>query len=628
MKRLFLSLLVLLGIGVLAVIALPWLISSDTVRANLLARANEVTGREMRFNGDPKVSFSPFLGIEIQDVVFAQKNASQDEQPLLSMPYLRAKLNLASALTGEVVIDEFQFIQPKFNLKLFASGNTSWTFPDGEVWRSLQEAKNLKVETPTGTQPDLQKLSNLRLGRFSVESGTIEYTNEISGRKETITNFNGSLLWPNIRAGWTFSGNGIWRGDGVNVDLTAATPVMLLAGGSSKLKATVRSDTVNLDFDGEANRFSDLFYSGAATASAPSLRKMIEFFGGEAGVGSSFLEFSANGNLSGTLSDMKIENATLKLDGNDYVGGLRLILIEQSPNQLSGTLATELLRLAPYTSGMLGPEGLSSTLKLLNQTQLDLRLSAKSVAIGEFSLNDFAGGLSSKDQVFKIDIGNAALGAGLIVGNIQMAQKESDVEASVSLDAASLNLNEVTPLKALSGIIPSGPSDVKLRMSATAGDFDNLKNQMNGNFSIAMKNGNLNGLNFAEIKSSINDSGEESANIQIGNSPLQTKISDFVLNSIITHGVGWIQNSGFVVDGYNAQLTGKADLRSGNLGIWGVLQDVDEALSMEGFQFFLGGTMEQPLYVPEPNLIRPDLGAKTGQATEPIKDTGQSKKTN
>ena len=599
MKKLLFSGLTLLGVLVLLALALPFLISSDAVRSSLLNRAQEITGREMQFNGDPRVSFSPFLGIEIRDVVFTSYNAGSDQNPILRMPILRAKLNFTAALRGQVTIDEFQFIQPEFNIRIFANGETNWAFPNGKVWRSLQEAKTVRETTETGTQPKIENLTDLNLGRFSVISGVINYQNDTSERNETITNFNGSLLWPNIKAGWTFNGEGIWRGDIVNMNLTAATPVMLMAGGSSKLNAQIKSETINVDFEGETNRFSDLFFIGKASATAPSLRKMIGFFGGQSGVGSNLLDFKASGNLSGTLKDLQIESAAISLDGNSYSGGLRFTNQLNKTNKISGTLASPVLDLTPYVTGLMSDAGLKGVFDILNQAETDLRLSASTMQVGGLKLSNFAGGFMVKDKNVKLDIGNAGIGDGIIVGNLQAIQNGDVYEVSAKIDAAAIDIASMEALEFISGIRPVGKSDIKLQLTSNGKEFADLAKETNGDFSIGMKSGQLLGLNFGDIRSLLNEATETQSNIRIGNSPKQTQVSDFALNTLINRGVGWVHDSQFKVDEFDVKMSGKADLRSGNLALWGIIAKQDAKTLPESSQFFLGGTLAEPLYVPQ-----------------------------
>ena len=86
MKRIVLTGLIVMFVAIAAAVALPFIISSETVRSALLERAREITGREMRFSGDPSVLLNPFLGIEIRDVTFHDSYSDADAKPILSMP--------------------------------------------------------------------------------------------------------------------------------------------------------------------------------------------------------------------------------------------------------------------------------------------------------------------------------------------------------------------------------------------------------------------------------------------------------------------------------------------------------------------------------------------------------------
>ena len=260
-KRMLIAAFGILALLAIITVALPFAISSDSVRTHLLQRAKEVTGREMAFSGNPRVSLRPFLGIEINDVVFRDQFGADSSTPILSMPKLKGRLSLAAALSGEVKLTEFQFVRPKFNLKIYSTGQSSWQFPEGKVWATLDDARRIRSETPTNETPDMSKLTAISLGKFTILDGIIEYENEITGNSETITNFNGILQWTDTRSPWSFDGNGIWRGDVMRMKSSAQSPLMLMAGGSSAITAQIESEPLKLDFVGEANRLADLFAS-------------------------------------------------------------------------------------------------------------------------------------------------------------------------------------------------------------------------------------------------------------------------------------------------------------------------------------------------------------------------------
>ncbi len=598
MKKLLIAGLILLVGLVVVTIALPLFISSEAVRTSLLQRAKEITGREMVFRGDPNVAFSPFLGIEIQDVEF--RSGSGSEKPILTMPTLRAKLGIASALRGKVAIEEFQFVRPVFDITIARDGRTSWAFRDGDVWQVLGEARQVRDETETGSKPDMSKVPNIRLGLFTVFDGILNYNDERSGRKEVVSNLNGTLSWPSTRMPWKLGGNGIWRGDTVEAELDAQTPIMLLAGGKSDIVASINSEPLVLNFKGEANRFADLYFAGDLNANSPSLRRTINFLGGDAGSGSSFSGFSAKGKISGTLKDIQIQEARLELDGNAYSGSLRVSKTEDSKNRLSGTLATDSINASPYLSQLGSTEGIKSLFDILDGSEMDVRLSSKNLSLETISVTNFAGSLITRDEQFKIDIGNANIGDGIVVGKMIASNKSDGVSVGADITASSINPSSLPIFQKLSGLQPNGIGSIDLSLKSDAQHAGSFLNNLNGTFSLKMQSGVLKGLDFSQLRPSIDGKQTSPENIQIGDTLEQTPVKDFVLNVGINHGIAWVGDSSFNVEEFKARLSGKADLRSGNLALWGLMQKPDDEGVMRSLsQFFLGGTLAEPLYIPQ-----------------------------
>ena len=94
MKRFVISAAILIASLAGLIGALPFFVSSDAVREQILKQAVQVTGREMSFREAPRVLFNPFLGIEINSVIFEDPFAGPDDPPLLQMDRLRGQLDL------------------------------------------------------------------------------------------------------------------------------------------------------------------------------------------------------------------------------------------------------------------------------------------------------------------------------------------------------------------------------------------------------------------------------------------------------------------------------------------------------------------------------------------------------
>lgn len=618
--------MIVLAVFAAIALSLPGIISSEAVRTNLMERAQEITGREMQFSGDAKVSFSPFLGIEINDVVFREAGSSSDAPPILSMPTLKGSISLAALLGGQIVIEEFQFVRPKFNLRIDSGGGSSWAFPDGVVWKSLEEARTIREDTPTGETPDVSRLSSINLGTFEVSDGVIVYDNAMNGRQETITNFNGRLVWPNTRAPWEFSGSGIWRGDVFNFQNTVERPVMLMAGGASPLAVRIGSEPVNIEFTGEANRFSDFYFSGPVKMSSPSLRRVVNLLGGDADSGSSLAAFAADGRISGTLGQMQLDDAVFSLDGNRSTGNLKLSQTESGLLKISGTLASSSVNLEPYLSRWKFPvdgDIAPPRAPVFAQAEMDIRLSSARVVAGGITINEFAGGLMSRTQgTILIDIGNARIGEGLVVGTIETGVRNEEFVFKTDLDMAKIDLSRFRAFVPAFAIWPNGLSDVSANLEAYGKRLSDLAESMSGDLSISMQQGPLVGFDMTEI-TEVPGNRENGSSIRIAADDRRSQVRGFRLKAALDQGVAWFHDSGFTSSDYQTRLTGKADLRSGNLAIWGRLQAPENMAEKPPKQFFIGGTLRDPLLIPE-SFSRPSYGDQPQSGGDAAGQTNQA----
>ena len=600
MKKTAAIIVAAIGLVALGFAALPLLVSSEAVRATMLERARQITGREMQFTGTPEITFSPFLGIELNNVTFRDAYGEKDAPALLQMPVLRGKLSITAALRGSIEVSEFHFVRPVFNLVVYESGRTSWAFPVGKMWRALSTAKELRAQQAGNEALDINQLDNIRLGSFDVSDGIINYSNEATGAQETVTSLNGTLNWPNIRAGWRFEGSAIWRGDAITGRMTAELPIMLLAGGISKISASLKSEPLNLDFTGEANRLSDLFVSGNVNLSSPSLRRMVTFLGGEVEPGAGFESFAASGTVSGTMSDIQLADSTIGLDGNTYMGNLRFTISETGKNKLSGTLAADRLDLQPYALLLLDGGNRKTLFTVVNQSDADIRVSAKTLSFPSLELKEFAGSLIARENEIKLDVGNAAFGNGILAGSISATGDSEHALLGFSVDGSGLNLVNLPFLKDHSRLLPDGPSTIRARLTSGLSEQGALLETMNGNFTISMASGSIAGLDFSEVLKTLDPKSNDGENVMIAKPLAATPVTQFEINATISDGTAWVQNSRFEVEGYSARLSGKTELSGGSLAMWGGLEvPKGQADNIEGGQFFLGGTLRQPLLVPQ-----------------------------
>lgn len=632
MKRfIFASIVLILAIFTTA-FTLPYFISGDAVRAQLIQRAKQITGREMQFSGTPRVALNPFLGIEISDVVFPDQFNGEGSKPILQMPKLKGRLSFAAALSGEVVFSEIQFVRPVFNLKIYSTGQSSWHFPEGKVWSVLAEAQNLISEQKPGETLDSSKLTNLNIGSFSILDGVVEYENEINGSQEKFTNLNASFNWENTAAPWSFNGSSIWRGDLMQFNVGTVKPLILMAGGVSELVVNIDSEPLNFDFKGEANNLSSLFFTGNINATSPSLRRVLNFMSYELDAGSSLGQFSINGNFTGTTTQLKIEEAQVSLDGNESIGNIGYNYTDTGKSRLSGTLAFSNFDLAPYlgnfsnkttnSNAKMGGAGLA-TLSQLAGFEMDMRLSAKSVLCDLISFENFAGGVITKNGSMTIDIGSADYADGNVVGSIEAGIVEDKLSMATNLNFTDINGAKLFPPDLNRQISLTGTGNVEIKLRSAGQNKTELTRNLTGETSFSLKNGSIVGIDLLTMKDATNPETQDQKKSAIGADAAPTQFSNFNVKTMINRGVGWLSDSMISSEIIKSSLVGKLDLHLGTLAVRGrFLEKNKYDPDKEDFagSYFIGGTLQQPLWVSQiferPKFILPKIDPSIPSITD------------
>lgn len=609
MKRFIFACIVLVLAILTTVFTLPYFISGDAVRAQLIQRAKQITGREMQFSGTPRVSLNPFLGIEISDVIFPDQFNGEGSKPILQMPKLKARLSFAAALSGEVVFSEIQFVRPVYNLKIYSTGQSSWHFPEGKVWSALAEAQNLISEQKPGEVLDSSALTKLNIGSFSILDGVVEYENEINGSVEKFTNLNAAFNWENTAAPWSFKGSSIWRGDLMQFNVGTTKPLLLMAGGVSELVVNIDSEPLNFDFKGEANNLSNLFFTGNVNATSPSLRRVLNFVGYELDAGSSLGPFAINGNFSGTTSQLKIEEAQVSLDGNESIGNIGYNYTDAGTSRLSGTLAFSKFDLAPYLAGFsneptggkstMGGAGLA-TLSQLASFEMDMRISAKTVSCDLISFQNFAGGIIAKNGTLTVDIGSADYADGNVVGSIEAGIAEDKLSMATKLNFTEINGAKLFPSNLENKISLTGAGNIEIKLRSVGENKTEITRNLTGETLFDLKDGTIVGVDLLAMKNSNGTQPQDQTKPALGEDATPTPFSKFMIRTMINRGVGWLSESKIESEVVKTNLVGKLDLHLGTLALRGKFLEEDQYNPTREVlvgSYFIGGTLRQPLWV-------------------------------
>lgn len=153
--------LTLFGLAAMAIIGAviflgPLLISTDDLRASLLAQVESTTGYRLRLGGPVQISLFPSLDLVADDVGIAE--SGEDGPPeIATAKSLRFGLQLSALIGGKVNLTEVTLVDPVIALPI-----------------TEKAASGVGSEEPqSGTRPLPSALKTLSLGKLLIKNGTL-----------------------------------------------------------------------------------------------------------------------------------------------------------------------------------------------------------------------------------------------------------------------------------------------------------------------------------------------------------------------------------------------------------------------------------------------------------------------
>lgn len=389
-----------------------------------------------------------------------------------------------------------------------------------------------------------------------------------------------------IRIGWrggrdvTASGRAVWRGEPLDVDLSLSGLAALAAGEAGTLRLSLSGAPAKLTFQGGARLAGGPVVTGALTASSDRLRDALGWLGFEAPTARGFGAFDLRAVALLSAQGAVLNEARIDLDGNSSVGAFNL-RVDGSHAMLQGSLASESLDLSPYGEMTLsGSRGGSWNREAidLNRTQrldVDLRLSAGQVRIGEAALQRMAASATLKGGKLSFTIGEAEAWGGLFRASAQISPLESGAGANVRVD---LSADDVALAKALGELfrLPRLEGTGSFRLSATGSGTSVMEivQKLNGAFTLSGEDGALVGIDVGRIlarleKRPLSGGGD----LRGGRTPFDS----IVVDASIEDGVARLDRIDLASDKLRVALAGESSIALRALDFTGIAQLVRPA---------------------------------------------------
>jgi AsmA protein len=346
MKKLLIGIGAVLLVLIAVALAAPFFIPAGVYKDQLVAQVKSATGRDLRIDGDVRLSLLPRLELEAERVALSNPPGAA-EKDMATLQKLEVQLALLPLLAGEVAVDEFILVEPVIHLEIDKKGQPNWRFESAAT-------------APPGTAPPAQGrpaekgapreasggsgLAELRLGEVKIENGRITYLDQRSNARYEASDVDLAVKLPSLDQAVELDGALVWNGKRVELDAKADRARALLEATSTPIAVKLAAEPLALSITGTAALPA---VSGELELKVPSLRALAAWTGHPLGPGEGLGPFSLSGKFNADTGRYAFANARLALDQIKGTGEVELDTTGVRP-RLAAKLAVDGLDLNPY----------------------------------------------------------------------------------------------------------------------------------------------------------------------------------------------------------------------------------------------------------------------------------------
>lgn len=608
-KRLGISVAVLIAVAVVAAFALSLTIDRGALRQAVEQQLRVATGLQLEVDGTTDVTIFPRSTVVFSDVrLKSGEDAGNDAA--LSVKTLTTNLRLLPLLLRRFEIADVVLGQPTIEVVRDADGRSNWTPFIDSLTRTMKPGLDDQVS-----------FSEIRL-----QDGELNYLDQASGQHEHISDIDLSLAWPSISRTFAATGQFDFRGERIDGSITVADFIAALRGDSSGIKLRLAGAPMKIAFDGTIANKTSLVLTGTVTADSVSLRNALRWAGQEPPGTGGFGRFSlkARANLIGPT--VALTNVNVELDKN-VAEGVMTYTVAGGHQGLQATLAAGSIDVTPYLSTIRllasGARDWNRQLFDLSSTDpvdLDMRLSAAKVAIGSTTLGRTAISANLRGGALALSVGEAQVYGGVAQGTfgVSRSEKAASVKAQfqfndVELQTCAADLLGVRNL--------SGRGNLSVSLEAEGASPFGLAQSLDGSALLTGHDGSINGFNVEQLLKRLERrplSG--GGNFRSGKTPFDK------LTVSVRFADGIATADEVRIEGPNAKisLSGTASVPAREYDLKGVASLANGSAAKPGFDlpFIVQGPWDDPLIFPDPeSLIR------RSPASAPLLDAVKDRKT-
>jgi AsmA protein len=498
------SLIVVVAVVLVAILVLwlvPQFISADAYKGTIVSRLRAATGRDVTIGGNLSLSLFPRIAFEASNIAVANPPGGPSPD-LARARKLDVALELIPLLSGRIVIDHLDLIDPTIALEIDKQGMPNWRLATAGPATTPVAAP--AITTPNGmVTSGLAALASMRVGDLTISDGDITFVDLRSNQRRELSHVDVRIAEPAIDRPATVSGSAQWRGQTITLLATLGDPgVIMNESGKSPFEVAVTAKPITAKFTGTlAGAGTSLTLDGTADLAMPSVRGFIAWSGmGLALPRHGFGTLSIAGKVHADNGKAQFSDAKVALDTIEATGTVAIDLTAAEP-VLTATLQTGILDFNPYLPPQSAGSGWSREtydVAPLRQVAFDFDLAAQGVRYRRLTIGKSDIGLHLKDSHLVIDLRRVALYRGTAKGEIQL-----DVTRQTPRLAADLSMSgvQIGPLaRDLAGITAvQGAGTATITATATGDSQLAMVKSLHGKGSFRVADAAVSGVDLTDM---------------------------------------------------------------------------------------------------------------------------------
>ncbi len=475
-----------LALAAFAAGAAPWTVSGEALRRELAEQVLNSTGLRATAEGRATFAVLPRPRIKLENVIISDDHGSL----VIHSDILRGNLRLLPLIAGKMELASVNLVSPEItydhaDLPLLRQG-------------AIARASDALPATPAAAGAD-----EARLGTISLSDGTARLRRRGAIDPILIEKINLTLDWPRLNAPASLSGSLAWQGERGEVAGWLGKPTAFLRGDQSPATLKIESPNLQLTASGALSGTPRIHFEGRMNAASPSLRALLGTFGIDVPLPGPLANLTLSGNARGNLQSLALSGLRMTMDGNSFEGALAIQGTQTRP-AVSGTLASELIILAPIISdlpGLTGADGQWSrsplSLAALDFADIDLRFSATRARWGRTVFEDAGCSILLSNGRLDVTLGQAKTFGGQVRGRLSLLPGAQGMD--LRANGVFSRIDSATAMKeALRSIRITGEASGQFSLDGSGESVADIVRSLDGGAQITFRNGDILGLDLEQ----------------------------------------------------------------------------------------------------------------------------------